>query len=95
MTLKHFLQLASKRERAEVAVVCNDSISYLYQLAGQHRYASALLATRIEAATREVAEHSGGLLETVPRESLVRHPEIFSGLKHQHAPDGNHTYEQA
>jgi hypothetical protein len=63
MMLKRFLQLASKRERAEVAVVCNDSVSYLYQLAGQHRYASALLATRIEAATREVAEHSGGCSE--------------------------------
>ena len=87
MTLKHFLQLASKRERAEVAVVCNDSISYLYQLAGRHRYASALLATRIEAATRAVAERSDGLLATVPRESLVRHPEIFSGLEHQHVPD--------
>ena len=87
MTLKHFLQLASKRERAEVAVVCNDSVSYLYQLAGQHRYASALLATHIEAATREVAERSGGLLETVPRESLVRYPEIFSGLDPQPQPD--------
>jgi hypothetical protein len=83
MTLKHFLQLASKRERAEVAVVCSDSVSYLYQLAGRHRYASALLATRIEAATREVAERSGGLLETVPRESLVRYPEIFSGMAHR------------
>ncbi len=87
MTLKHFLRLASKRERAEVAVVCNHSVSYLYQLAGQHRYASALLATRIEAATRQVAERSDGLLETVPRESLVRHPEIFSGLEHQRLPD--------
>lgn len=86
MTLKHFLQLATKRERAEVAVVCNDSISYLYQLAGRHRYASALLATRIEAATCAVAERSGGLLETVPRESLVRYPEIFSGLEHQRLP---------
>lgn len=87
MTLKQFLRLASKRERAEVAVVCNHSISYLYQLAGQHRYASALLATRIEAATREVAECSEGSLETVPRESLVRHPEIFSGLELQALPD--------
>jgi hypothetical protein len=95
MTLKQFLQLASKRERAEVAVVCNDSVSYLYQLAGQHRYASALLATRIEAATREVAERSGGLLEPVPRESLVRYPEIFSGLEHQRLPERRSPSERA
>ena len=95
MTLKRFLQLASKRERAEVAVVCNDSISYLYQLAGQHRYASALLATHIETATRQVAERSGGLLRTVPRESLVRHPEIFSGLEHQRIAVRSNTHERA
>jgi len=94
MTLKQFLRLASKRERAEVAVVCNHSISYLYQLAGQHRYASALLATRIEAATREVAERSEGLLETVPRESLVRHPEIFLGLDPQRLPDRRRPSER-
>ena len=33
MDLKEFLQLATKRERAEVAIVCNHSVSYLYQLA--------------------------------------------------------------
>lgn len=57
--------------------MCKDSVSYLYQLAGRHRYASALMATRIEAQTRQVAARSGGRLETVPRESLVRYPEIF------------------
>jgi len=77
MELREFLRAASKRERADVAVVCNDSVSYLYQLAGKHRYASALMAARIEAQTREVAGRSGGRLKTVPRESLVRHPEIF------------------
>ena len=35
------------------------------------------MATRIEARTREVAARSGGRLKTVPRESLVRYPEIF------------------
>jgi hypothetical protein len=80
MELKEFLQLATKRERAEVAAVCNHSVSYLYQLAGKHRYASALLATRIEQITRHVAIQSEGRLETVPREGLVRHPEIFAGL---------------
>ena len=77
MELRDFLRAASMRERADVAVVCNDSVSYLYQLAGKHRYASALMAARIEAQTREVAARSGGRLKTVPRESLVRYPEIF------------------
>ncbi len=77
MELRDFLRAASKRERADVAVVCNDSVSYLYQLAGKHRYASALMAARIEAQTRKVAASSEGRLKTVPRESLVRYPEIF------------------
>lgn len=80
MKLKEFMQFANKRERAEVAIVCNHSVSYLYQLAGKHRYASALLATRIEQISRQVAIQSQGRLEMVPRESLVRHPEIFAGL---------------
>ena len=78
MELRDFLRAATKRERAEVAVECNDSVSYLYQLAGGHRYASALLAKRIEERTRELAARSGGRLGTVPRERLVRHPEIFA-----------------
>ncbi len=77
MELRQFLRAASKRERAEVAVVCNDSVAYLYQLAGKHRYASALMAVRIESQTREVACRSGGRLKAVPRESLVRYPEIY------------------
>jgi len=80
MDLKEFLKLATKRERAEIAIVCNHSVSYLYQLAGKHRFASALLATRIEQISRQVAMQSQGRLEMVPRESLVRHPEIFAGL---------------
>jgi NCAIR mutase (PurE)-related protein len=77
MELKTFLRAASKRERADVATVCSDSVSYLYQLAGQHRYASALMATRIEEQTRAVAAGSHGRLAAVPRDSLVRYPEIF------------------
>lgn len=77
MKLRQFLRVATKRERADLAVVCNDSVSYLYQLAGKHRFASALMATRLEARTREVAARSRGRLRTVPRETLVRHPEIF------------------
>ena len=80
MDLRRFLQLSSKRERAEVAAGCFSSVSYLYQLAGKHRYASALLATRIEKATHEVASRSEGRLAAVARESLVRYPEIFADL---------------
>ena len=81
MDLKHYLQLATKRERAEVASVCNDSVSYLYQIAGKHRRASPQLATQIEKQTRTVAIQTNGRLEAVPRESLVRHPEIFTGFE--------------
>ena len=77
MNLQHFLKLASKRERAELAVVCNDSVAYLYQLGGQHRYASPHLALRLEHVSRQIAAKSNNCLELVPRESLVRHPEIF------------------
>jgi hypothetical protein len=88
MELKDFLRAATKRERAEIAEVCHDSVSYLYQLAGRHRYASALLATRIEQITRQVATRSGGRLKVVPRDSLVRHPEIFAGVRDE--PDTEH-----
>lgn len=71
--------MASKRERAEVAVACNNSVSYLYQIAGRHRYASPLLAMEIERYTGIVAALSDGGLESVPRASMVRHPEIFYG----------------
>ena len=81
MDLKHFLQLATKRERAAVAIVCNDSVPYLYQIAGKHRRASPHLATQIERQTRTVATQTNGRLEAVLRESLVRHPEIFTGFE--------------
>lgn len=83
MELKDFLRAATKRERAEIAEVCSDSVSYLYQLAGRHRYASALLATRIEQITRRLARKSDGRLKVVPRESLVRYPEIFAGVREE------------
>lgn len=69
--------MATKRERADVAVACRDSVSYLYQIAGEHRYASPWMATQIERYTRAVADLSDGRLEPVPRASMVRHPEIF------------------
>jgi hypothetical protein len=80
MELKQFMKKATLRERTELAGVSQCSVPYLYQLAGKHRYASALLATRIEQVSRQMAAQSGGRLELVPRESLVRHPEIFAGL---------------
>ena len=61
MKLNEFLKQASKRERADVATVCHHSVGYLYQLAGGHRYASALMATQIELATARVAQHSQGV----------------------------------
>jgi hypothetical protein len=80
MELKEFLKVATKRERADVAAACSDSVSYLYQIAGEHRYASPFMATQIERYTRVVADLSDGRLETVPRASMVRHPEIFYGV---------------
>ncbi len=80
MKLKHFLKAATLTEREKLAEVCNDSVGYLYQLAGGHRYASPLLATHIEEASGELASQSEGRLEAVPRVTLVRHPEIFQGL---------------
>ena len=77
MNMCDFMRAANKGERAEVATVCNGSIGYLYQVAGGHRYASAIMALRLEKATRHVAERSDGRLEAVPRRTLVRFPEIF------------------
>lgn len=77
MKLREFLRAASQQERAAVAAVCHGSVAYLYQLAGRHRFASALMAMRLEERTREVASASCGRLHPVPRETLVRHPEIF------------------
>ena len=80
MELKDFLKLATKRERAEVASACHDSVAYLYQLAGHHRFASAILATRIEQRTQIVAAATEGRLRPVSRKTLVRYPEIFHGI---------------
>ena len=77
MRMCDFMRAADKSERAEVAAVCNGSIGYLYQVAGGHRHASAIMALRLEKATRCVAERSDGRLEAVPRRTLVRFPEIF------------------
>ena len=77
MDMLAFLRAANKSERSDVADVCNGSVAYLYQLAGGHRHASAIMAVRLERATGRVAERSGGRLKAVPRRTLVRFPEIF------------------
>ena len=77
MKLNRFLRTATPEERKEVAAACNGSVSYLYLLAGRHRYASAPMADRIERRSRAVAERSGGRVSHVARESLVRYPNIF------------------
>ena len=75
--LLEFLRGTTKREHEEVAKVCSGSVNYLYQLAGGHGYASPQKATLLEAATRRVAETSDADVTAVPRETLVRHPDIF------------------
>ncbi len=80
MELREFLRQASKRERSELAGACNGSVSYLYQLAGKHRYASALLAIRIEQVSRKMSSSTHGRLQCVPRESLVRSPDVFNSV---------------
>jgi len=77
MTLRDFNRHATKRERAWVAEACGTTEQYLYQLGGGHRKASPALAMRVEAATRMIARGTGGRLSAVPRESLVKDPEIF------------------
>jgi hypothetical protein len=80
MKLRTFLKQATARERIQLAKGCSSSVAYLYQMAGQHRHASPQMATRIEQVSRQMAVKSRGRLGLVPRESLVRHPEIFAGL---------------
>ena len=80
MNLSIFLRRSTRQERVEVAAVCNSSVAYLYQIAGGHRFASPLMAIRIEGHTCQVASRSNGRLAAVPRSSMVRHPEIFQGF---------------
>ena len=77
MKLKDFLKKATKRERAEVAAACNHSVGYLYQIAGGHRYASPLLAIKIEALTAKAASSSNGRLRKVQGITLVRYPHFY------------------
>lgn len=51
MKLSEFMAEASAERREEVAQKAETTVAYLYQLAGGHRAASALLARRIENAT--------------------------------------------
>lgn len=80
MMLKDFLKRATKRERAEVAVACQSSVGYLYQIAGKHRFASPIMAAQIEQSTRLLAQRTDGRLPVVPRATMVRYPQIFEGV---------------
>lgn len=78
--LKDFLKHATKRERAEVAAACHNSVAYLYQIAGKHRFASPVMAINIELHTRLLARRTGGRLQVVHRATMVRHPQIFDDV---------------
>ena len=90
MKLRNFLKHATKRERVQLASVCNNSVAYLYQIAGQHRHASPQMATRIEQVSRQVAAQSEmsdcvqgfiGRLPATYRTVLVLHD--LQGLKNR------------
>ena len=77
MELSEFLRRASKRERADLAELCQTSVPYLYQLAGRHRRASPALARRVEAHTKAIAARTGGHQHAVPGWSLMRDPAAY------------------
>ena len=72
MDLKTFLKLASRRERADLAMGCNVPVFILYQMAGYQRPANRQLAIRIERASRAVADRTGSRLAAVPRSRLMQ-----------------------
>ena len=78
MKLRNFLKRATKRERAQLASVCNNAVAYLYQIAGQHRHASPQMATRIEQVSQRVADKSRVRLEQVPRTILFTQTAIHA-----------------
>lgn len=51
MELKEYIRFLTPEERQAFAVKANTSVGYLYQLAGGHRKAGALLAKNIEIIT--------------------------------------------
>lgn len=79
MELSEFLRRTSKRERANLAELCQTSVPYLYQLAGRHRHASPALARRVEAHTKAFAARSADHLDAVPGWSLMRDPTAYEG----------------
>lgn len=81
MQLSEFLRKSSVGERSEIAKRCGSSVSYLYQIAGGHRFASARLALKIERATARLANRAPNRLGQVCRQSLIKHPEIFDWPK--------------
>lgn len=51
MNISEWLRQADAEERRRVALLCDTTVDYLYQLAGSHRCASPQLAGLIETAT--------------------------------------------
>lgn len=54
MDVKQWMSSTTQKERTEVTRLAGTTVSYLYQLSGQHRRPSSKLAARLEAASRQV-----------------------------------------
>ena len=54
MDVKQWLNQASQDEREAVAVKAGTTVAYLWQLAGDHRKPSPLLARRLEEACEQI-----------------------------------------
>ena len=61
---------ATADEQALLAANAGTTRGHLYQLAGSHRQASAIMAGKIEGATAEMHKHSKGRLPRVYRTDL-------------------------
>lgn len=65
-----WMAAATPEEQTLLAVNAGTTRGHLYQLAGGHRQASAVMAGKIEAATAEMHKHSKGRLPRVVRTDL-------------------------
>lgn len=65
-----WMTAATPEEQTLLAVKAGTTRGHLYQLAGGHRQASAVMAGKIEAATAEMHKHSKGRLPKVVRTDL-------------------------
>jgi hypothetical protein len=65
-----WMSAATADEQVLLATNAGTTRGHLYQLAGGHRQASAVMAGKIEAATAEMHKHSKGRLPVVVRTDL-------------------------